>query len=59
MPFPVVQYKVFLNQHPGFLLVSSGNPKNNWISARLSNTGWHLTRLAQDRQSTLYQVEHP
>jgi len=57
IPFPQADYAAFLASHPHFLLLCTGDPVNDWISARLRRSGWHLSLLAHSGKDQLFRVD--
>jgi hypothetical protein len=58
-PVPVADYSSFLAAHPRFYMLRTGHPYDNWLPARLRNSGWHITMLSSDNMGELYLAEAP
>jgi 4-amino-4-deoxy-L-arabinose transferase-like glycosyltransferase len=54
IPIPITPYASFLESHPRFLLLRSGDERFNWIESRLANEGWQLNVVATSSQEQLY-----
>jgi hypothetical protein len=58
-PVAVADYSSFLAAHPRFYMLRTGRMYDNWLPARLRNSGWRITMISHDYRSELYMVEAP
>lgn len=59
LPVPTAAYSQFIVTHSHFLLLSSGIPRLNLASVRLSSSGWRMTPVNRAGSDVLYQVDRP
>jgi hypothetical protein len=56
IPLRATNYAAFVESHPHFLLLRSGEPRFNWTYSRLADAGWRLSVIASSGRDSLYRA---
>ena len=59
LPLNVREFDPFIKQNPRFLLLSSGDPRRDWLPKRLIDDGYVLRPVGTESGAILYFVEAP
>lgn len=57
VPFPVSDYRTFIEGHRSFLVLCTGMPRRYWVQSRLLSAGWHLSQIARHGNNVLYRAD--
>jgi hypothetical protein len=58
-PMQTEPYGDYLKSHPRFYVLTSGEPRLNWLPSRLSSEGWRLTPVGRKASDVLYLADRP